>query len=75
MRDTTRDTQLNQELNGIYTDINHLSENIPSVIKAHLANLDEIDSLDNADLLVVFDDSEGEFKVVTLADLKTFVTS
>ena len=25
MRDTTRDTQLNQELNGIYTDINHLS--------------------------------------------------
>ncbi len=38
MRDTTRDTQLNQELNGIYTDINHLSENIPSVIKAHLAN-------------------------------------
>lgn len=75
MRDTTRDTQLNQELNGIYTDINHLSGNIPSVIKAHLANLDEIDSLDNADLLVVFDDSEGEFKVVTLADLKTFVTS
>lgn len=75
MRRTTQNVDINTELNGVYEDLNHLSGNIPSVIKAHLANLDEIDSLDNADLLVVFDDSEGEFKVVTLADLKTFVTS